>query len=68
MAFYKFANGRRKKKSIKMLQNEEEQWVTPKDGLHDLVLEYFKDLFRSQTISTMEVMQCISRKVSDEQN
>lgn len=43
-------------------------WRGWDSGLDDLIVNYFKDLFMSNGSNSDEIIQCISLKVSLEQN
>ena len=50
------------------LKNDENDWVEWREGMEDLVVEYFKDLFSSPDCITEPILRSVQRRVTDEQN
>ncbi|KAL0395359.1 UNVERIFIED_CONTAM: hypothetical protein Slati_4502100 [Sesamum latifolium] len=69
--FHAKANERRLNKEIKCIKNEAEVEVTDKEGIQNVVLSYFCDIFRSihPMVDAMEeVLRNMDRRVTDVMN
>lgn len=66
--FHATAKARRKSNHVQSLINEDGREVDWDDGLEQLMIDYFKKLFKASDISWDEVVRCITSKVSEEQN
>ena len=66
--FYLFASARKRKNSFNKLRNENNQWCTWDDGLPNIILSYFNDLFQSRGYDGEYIFNCVLKKVTDEQN
>ena len=54
--------------AITALKNDAGQWVGWNNGLGDVILRYFRDLFSSTDSICSPVLDCISSKLSADQN
>lgn len=53
---------------MQRLKNEDGEWVDWKCGLHDMVRDYFQQLFTENQTKVDEVLNCVPRTISDQQN
>lgn len=67
-AFHSAVNGRRSKKRITMLQDDDDKWLETGKGLEEHIKQYFIGLFTYQAVNVGDVISCIENRVSDEAN
>lgn len=58
-AFHLYANGRKRKKEIKCLKDSQGNWRDKGQGLQDVVVDYFANLFSNEAGPMEEVLECV---------
>lgn len=66
--FHQAASKRRRNNQIEKLKNEEGQWVQWDNGLPELISRYFSELFNASESDWQEIIDCVPRTVTAEQN
>uniref|UniRef100_A0A803Q7A9 Reverse transcriptase n=1 Tax=Cannabis sativa TaxID=3483 RepID=A0A803Q7A9_CANSA len=66
--FHKAASSKKKNNQIEQLKDDHDNWVTWESGLSKVVAECFHGLFASGNTCCTEVIDCVSKVVSDSVN
>lgn len=66
--FHQVTNARRVTNSIKQLKSVIGIWLDWESGLDAFIVSYFRELFSSSIGDAHDVLGCVERRVTDEQN
>jgi len=66
--FHLMAISRRKKNTISQLKDQSGSWFDWENGLSDLIVNYYNNLFKTQQGPFSVITDIVDRKVSDEIN
>lgn len=66
--FHASCNRRKRNKYIQRLKSEEGEWVDWSGGLDEMIKHYFQRLFTEEFTQTDEILNCIPKSVSEQQN
>lgn len=66
--FHATTRTRKKTNQIMKLQNNDDQVVEWNNGLEDTMIEYFNNLLKASNTQWDDVVNCISQKITEEQN
>lgn len=67
-AFHQAATSRKKKNKITRLLGEDDYWYDSSNGVENIVVSYFREIFRSEQGQMAEVIEAIQPRVSVDQN
>ncbi|XP_074336620.1 uncharacterized protein LOC141673779 [Apium graveolens] len=66
--FHASSSSRRRRNHIHRLRTDQGDWRTWEDGLSELIKDYFQQLFSTDHMQGEEVIECVTRSISAEQN
>lgn len=66
--FHVAASTRKRRNSFTTLRNAHGQWCTSSEEIDDLISDYFSHLFTTDGGHNSEVLDCVEKKITDEQN
>lgn len=66
--FHESATARRRSNQFFKLRNGEGNWVEWEDGLEKHIIEHFNHLYRASTVNWQEVVDCVDKKITADQN
>lgn len=66
--FHVVASARKRKNSFISLRNANGQWCTSSEEMEDLISHYFSHLFATTRGHNIEVLDCVEKKITDDQN
>lgn len=66
--FHVVASTRKCMNSFKTLRNAHGQWCTSSDEIDDFISNYFSHLFAINGDYNSEVLDCVEKKITDDQN